>query len=199
MQDPKFFKKTEKRPRTAGSGALTIPKPEGETSEEGFNNIMYNVLYITSMKRNTFFLFAGIVALLEVGILWISIEMNNPLPIQIGFIVGILLVYIARRMVADVIQDERTILISQRSAKRTLEIFWIIFFLMSISGVIYAFNRPFPIRPHLPPPTVELPIGGIFGIFGFIQLALLCLIIFLYVGFRMYYARKYGEFDTDEE
>lgn len=150
------------------------------------------------MKRNTFYIFAGIVALLEVGILWISIELNNPLPIQIGFVIGIILVYFARRMIVDVIQDERTVLISQKSAWRTLEVFWMVFFLMSISGVIYAFNRPFPVRPHFPPPQEEPPIG-IFGIFGFVQLAFLCLMIFLYVGFRIYYARKYGEFDTDEE
>jgi hypothetical protein len=34
---------------------------------------------------------------------------------------------------------------------------------------------------------------------GYFQLGLLCLMFFLYVGFRIYYARKYGEWDTDEE
>jgi hypothetical protein len=28
---------------------------------------------------------------------------------------------------------------------------------------------------------------------------LLCCIAFLYIGFRVYYARKYGEWDSDEE
>lgn len=37
------------------------------------------------------------------------------------------------------------------------------------------------------------------GYFGYIQLALLFLMFFLYVGFRIYYARKYGEWETDEE
>ena len=157
------------------------------------------------MKRNTFYVFAGIVALLEVGILWISIDMNNPLPIQIGFIIGIILIYLARRMIVEVIQDERTILISHKSAMRTLEVFWVVFFLMSISSVIYGFNRPFPVRGtriiiiNLPPPPGEESPFGIFGFFGLVQLALLSLMIFLYVGFRVYYARKYGEFDTDEE
>jgi uncharacterized membrane protein len=32
-----------------------------------------------------------------------------------------------------------------------------------------------------------------------LQLALLCLMVILYVGFRMYYARKYGEWEKDEE
>lgn len=160
---------------------------------------MSNILINTTMKRNTFFLFAGIIAVLEVIVLWVSIEVNNPLPIQVALLLGIIAVYIARRSVTEVIQDERTMLISQKAAMHTLEIFWVIFTLVSISSVIYAFNRPFPIRPHLPQPPSELPIGGVFGFFGFFQLALLCLMIFLYVGFRMYYARKYGEFDTDEE
>jgi hypothetical protein len=34
---------------------------------------------------------------------------------------------------------------------------------------------------------------------GYLQLGLLCLMIFLYVGFRLYYARKFGEWETDEE
>ena len=43
---------------------------------------------------------------------------------------------------------------------------------------------------------LELPfIGG----FALIQMALLSLMIILYVGFRVYYARKYGDWDTDEE
>ncbi len=37
------------------------------------------------------------------------------------------------------------------------------------------------------------------GYFGYMQLALLFLMFFLYVGFRIYYARKYGEWETDEE
>jgi hypothetical protein len=37
------------------------------------------------------------------------------------------------------------------------------------------------------------------GYFGYLQLALLFLMFFLYVGFRIYYAHKYGEWETDEE
>ena len=37
------------------------------------------------------------------------------------------------------------------------------------------------------------------GYFGYMQLAFLFLMFFLYVGFRVYYARKYGEWETDEE
>ena len=71
-----------------------------------------------------------------------------------------------------------------------------------------------PRAPRAPPPPAPLaasdakrrapPEGRppvILGprMMGYIQLGLLCLIIFLYVGFRIYYARKYGEWETDEE
>jgi hypothetical protein len=46
----------------------------------------------------------------------------------------------------------------------------------------------------LPPPDILSP-----RMMGYIQLGLLCLMIFLYVGFRINYARKYGNFETDEE
>ena len=36
-------------------------------------------------------------------------------------------------------------------------------------------------------------------VLGFIQLGFLCLMIFLYVGFRIYFARKYGEWETEDE
>ena len=81
------------------------------------------------MKRNVFYVLVGIIAFLEVSLLWMAIEVNNALLIQAGFVVGIILIYLARRTVTDVIEDERTILISQKSALRTLEIFWIVIFL----------------------------------------------------------------------
>jgi Predicted membrane protein len=149
------------------------------------------------MRRNAFYVLVGIIAFLEVSLLWLAIEVNNALLIQAGFVVGIILVYLARGTVTDVIEDERTIQISQQSALRTLEIFWVVIFLMSLGSIVLSFNRPFfVIFRGYPPPPVEFPS---FGIFGFIQLFFLVLIIFLYVGFRVYYARKYGEFESDEE
>jgi uncharacterized membrane protein len=149
------------------------------------------------MKRNVFYVLVGIIAFLEVSLLWLAIEVDNALIIQVGFIVGIVLIYLARRTVTEVIEDERTLLISQKSALRTLEIFWLVIFLMSLGSIVISFNRPFlVIIRGSPPPPADLPS---FGIFGFVQLFLLVLIIFLYVGFRIYYARKYGEYDSDEE
>ena len=155
------------------------------------------------MKRNTFYLLAGIVALIEVGIFWFSVEAERPILIQVAFVLGVLLIYVARQWVDERIEDERTALITEKAALRTLEIFWVVFFAISLGSAVVAFSRPLGLRPPHPGPpgtapldVLELPFIGGFALF---QMALLCLMIFLYVGFRMYYARKYGDWDTDEE
>jgi len=77
-----------------------------------------------------------------------------------------------------------------------MQIFWIIFALFSIGAVMELLHVPeFPrLPPSMHPPVILPP-----RLMGYIQLGLLCLMIFLYVGFRIYYAKKYGEFETDEE
>jgi uncharacterized membrane protein len=163
------------------------------------------------MKRNTFYLLGGGVALAEVAIFWLSVELENPILIQVAFILGVLLLYAARRMVDETIEDERTAMITQKAALRTLEVSWVVFFAVSLGSAVAAFSRPLGLRPpHPPDPNTThtliirvtdpdvLPFD-LFGRFAVGQLVLLCLVIFLYVGFRMYYARKYGEWDKDEE
>jgi uncharacterized membrane protein len=147
------------------------------------------------MKKNTFFLFTGLVALFEVGIFWASIALDEPLLIQVAFVLGVILIYLAKRTVETGLEDERTRFIAQKAALRTLEVFWVVFFVMSLGSIVIGFNRPLGFRPpHLPPGEPHT-----FGIFGFVQLALLCLLIFLYVGFRLYYGKKYGASEADEE
>ena len=153
------------------------------------------------MKRNSFYILIGIIALIEVAIFWLSVELEMPVLIQVAFILGILLIYGARRTVEDRIEDERTNMITQKAALRTLEVFWVVFFAVNLGSAVFAFSRPLGLRPHPPPPMTDpgiLPFDWV-GRFAVIQMALLCLMFFLYVGFRMYYARKYGEWDTDEE
>ena len=148
------------------------------------------------LKQNTFYLLAGIVGLAEVGIFWLSVEYHNPLLIVVSIIVGISMLYWARSKVTDRKEDERTALISQKAALRTLEVFWVVFFAISLGGAVFGLGAPgFP-RPHPPPEA-----GGFIhlGNLGFLQMLLLCLMIFLYVGFKMYYARQHGEWESDEE
>jgi uncharacterized membrane protein len=147
------------------------------------------------MKPNTFYLILGLTAAAEVGIFWASIELNNPFLIQVSFILGVIIVYLAKQNVQTGLEDERTQLIAQKSALRTLEVFWVVFFVMSLGSIVIGFNRPLGFRP----PHIPLGESRTFGMFGFAQLALLCLMILLYIGFRIYYSRKYGASEADEE
>jgi hypothetical protein len=72
----------------------------------------------------------------------------------------------------------------------------VVFCAFSIGAVVQMLQ--FPTFPRPPPGqhTVTLLSPRMMG---FVQLGFLCLMIFLYVAFRIYYARKYGEWDTDEE
>ena len=148
------------------------------------------------MRQNTFYLLAGIVGLVEVGIFWLSVEYHNPLLIVVSIIVGISMLYWARSKVTDRKEDERTALISQKAALRTLEVFWVVFFAISLGGAVFVFGAPgFPKPPPRPPNEGLVHLGNL----GFLQMLLLCLMIFLYVGFKMYYARQHGEWESDEE
>ena len=148
------------------------------------------------MKKNTFYLLVGCIALALVGIFWYSDEMHSPLVIMGAFIIAVAFLFFARSKVTDLIQDERDIKITEQAMTRTMLIFWVVFCTFSIGAVVQmlqfpSFSRPIP-GEHIV--TLLSP-----RMMGFVQLGLLCLMIFLYVGFRIYYARKYGEWDSDEE
>jgi len=148
------------------------------------------------MKKNTFYLLIGCIALALLAILWYSVETHLPLLIEITFIAAMVIVYLARRRVEDLIEDERSIKITEQAVVRTFQVFWVVFAAFSIGAVmeilhVPSFQRPFP--PGRPPEVLPPKL------MGYIQLGLLILMIFLYVGFRIYYARKYGEWETDEE
>lgn len=151
------------------------------------------------MKQNTFYLLLGLIGLLEVGLFGISVLLKNPLIITVGFIMGIGLLYIARMTITDLREDERSTMITQKAGFRTLEVFWVLFFAVSLGSAVIGFSTPLglPHPQNMPPgfPRDEPHLGY----FGIIQMILLCCIAFLYIGFRVYYARKYGEWDSDEE
>jgi len=152
------------------------------------------------MKRNGFYILFGVVALLEVVFFWISLELGDPRIIQAVFILGLAAIYLAKRRVTEVIEDERTALITQKASMRTLEIFWVVFFLMSLGTVVAVFGDRVGL-PRWQPPPREPPLLELhpFGYIALIQMALLCLMVLLYVGFRIYYARQYGDWEDDEE
>lgn len=148
------------------------------------------------MKKNTFYLLIGCIALALLAILWYSVEIHRPLLIEIAFVVAITIIYLARRKVEDLIEDERSIKITEQAVVRTFQVFWVVFAAFSIGAVMEILHVPSFPRPGPPERPAEILPPRIMG---YIQLGLLCLMIFLYVGFRIYYARKYGEWETDEE
>jgi len=148
------------------------------------------------MQRNTFYILIGCIALALLAIFWYSIEIHLPLLIIIAFIVAIMVIYLARSRVTNLIEDERDQKITEQATIRTMQVFWVAFCAFSIGAAMEILHIPeFPrMAPPIRPPVLLPP-----RLMGYIQLGLLCLMIFLYVGFRIYYARKYGEWDTDEE
>jgi uncharacterized membrane protein len=148
------------------------------------------------MKKNSFYLLVGCIALALVGILWYSVEVHRPPLVEISFVIAIVIVYLARQRVEDLIEDERSVKITEQAMVRTFQVFWVVFAAFSIGAVMEILHVPeFPREPRSQRPPLILPPK----LMGYIQLGLLCLMIFLYVGFRIYYARKYGEWETDEE
>jgi len=153
------------------------------------------------MKKNIFYLMIGVVALVLLAIFGYSVEKFTPVLFMIAFVIGVILLYVAYRRVDDFIEDERSARITEKAAMRTLQVFWVCFCafsIMAVMNLLYMprFSREFWLNREndiVPPELMSLKI------IGYIQLALLCLMIFLYVGFRIYYARKYGDWETDEE
>lgn len=154
-----------------------------------------------AMKRNTFYLLIGILCVLLVAVLWLSIQRSMPILIQVAFLAAVVVVYAARRTVHGTIDDERTSVITQHAAVATLGIFWVVFFVLSLGSVVLEFSRPLGI--HFPPPPPPFPqpgdAGPHFGNLGLMQLALLGLMIVLYGASRIYYAHKFGDWESDEE
>ncbi|WP_292368003.1 DUF2178 domain-containing protein [Methanoregula sp. UBA64] len=153
------------------------------------------------MKKNIFYLLIGFIAVLLLAVFWYSVENFTPIFSMVAFVLGVIVIYMAYRKVDDYIEDERSARITEKAALRTFQVFWVSFCAFSILAVMNLLYMPrfsrehfFERAPGTMPPEIMSP-----RMIGYIQLGLLCLMIFLYVGFRFYYAKKYGEWETDEE
>jgi len=149
------------------------------------------------MKKNTFYLVVGCIALALLAIFWYSVELHIRFLAEAAFVIAIGIIYLIRKKVTDIIDDERSARISEQASIRTFQVFWVAFAAMSIGAVMQMLYVPTFSKADFE----ELHPREILGprMMGYFQLGLLCLMIFLYVGFRIYYARKYGDWETDEE
>lgn len=68
----------------------------------------------------------------------------------------------------------------------------------NVSGVDTVYAVTSEAVRLIPAPPEMIAISHL-GIFGVIQILLLILMLFIYVGFRVYYSHKFGEWDDDEE
>lgn len=190
---------------------LPFPKPECRYSwEHGHppifkivNFIRQNVIYTKHsdcMKKNAFYIVVGCIALALLAIFWYSVELHIRFLAEAAFVLAIAIIYVIRTKVTDFIEDERTARITEQASLRTFQVFWVVFCALSIGAVMQILYVPTFPRDVVRNLTTTRP-PEILGprMMGYFQLGLLCLMIFLYVGFRIYYARKYGEWDTDEE
>jgi len=148
------------------------------------------------MRKNTFYLLVGCIALVLLAIFWYSVEFHIRFLAEVSFIIAIAVIWLIRKKVTDLIEDERTAKITEQATLRTFQIFLVIFCAFSIGAVMQILYVPTFPREDIPRHSPEI-LGP--RLMGYFQLGLLCLMIFLYVGFRIYYARKYGDWETDEE
>ena len=131
---------------------------------------------------------------------WYSFELHIRFVVEAAFIVAIAVIYLIRNKVTDIIEDERTAKITEQASLRTFQVFWVIFCAFSIGAVMQVLYVPTFPKENSGNFSAGHP-HEVLGprLMGYFQLTMLCLMIFLYVGFRIYYARKYGDWETDEE
>lgn len=151
------------------------------------------------MKKNTFYLICGAVALILVFLFYVSVELKQPWLIFVGILAAFLLYLLCRKNIAGITADEREVLIDMKTASATLKGAAVLYAAVNIPLAVYAFSFPQMIlRPpyHIPP--VSVPLVSL-GSVALVELILLAVVLFLYVGFHVYYAKKYGGDCEDEE
>lgn len=140
------------------------------------------------MKQHTYFLLLGLIALIEVGIFIWSVENLEPMVMTTAVIIGVLAAWILRQLVDEVIADERTHLITEKAALRTLQILGVILFSYALGGVVISLRG-----------EMFGPFSYQVARFSFFLMFIVFLMIIVYVLFLSWYERKYGAGGEDEE
>lgn len=146
------------------------------------------------MKKNTYFLIIGAIALCVLFSIVRASELHSPNLAIIIFLIGVIIAYLCRRFVDDTLEDELTHQITEKAALRTLQIALVFTTATAIGMIVFSLNPlPPPFEHHFPRPD------RIIGNMGLTQLFLPVFLLFIYTGFRQYYAYKFGYSDSFEE
>ena len=140
------------------------------------------------MKQHTYFLLLGLIAIIEVGIFIWAVENLEPLVMIASVIIGVLAAWMQRHQVDEVIADERTHLITEKAALRTLQILGVTLFSYALGGVVISLRG-----------EVFGPFSYQVARFAFLLMFIVFLMILVYVLFLSWYERKYGAGGEDEE
>jgi len=143
------------------------------------------------MRRNTYYIAVSVIAIAVALIFWGAVLYNRPPAMEtvmLSVIIAALAVYFLRQKIDDaVITDEMISRINEKSALRSLQIFWVGFLAFTISGFSMAMGVDNP-------RVQEMMMRGSIS-----QLIFLASILLIYAAFRIYYSGKYGGYEDDEE
>ncbi|MDO5847544.1 MAG: DUF2178 domain-containing protein [Methanocorpusculum sp.] len=151
------------------------------------------------MKKNSFYLICGIMAVVLVILFYVFIRIRLPLLTIPAVLIAVLIFFLLKRAVSDKGMDERQLLIDMKTASATLKTGIILFLLGNIPIAVYAFSVPPMIMPmpHFHPPE-SIPLTNV-GDIAIYELLLLAVTVVIYAGIHIYYSRKYGGDLSDEE
>jgi uncharacterized membrane protein len=170
------------------------------------------------MKKNTFYIICGLIAVSLLLLFWLSIEFSSPVIIAVSVVLAAVIFFVVKQRVTDIVQDERTILIDMKTASATIKTSVVLFLTVNLSMIVYVFSGPlgfhsfaysiprdpmilsegYEFVPYFPVPPETIPISEL-GLFAVLQLIMIVAALFIYVGFRFYYVRKFGVWGEDEE
>ena len=70
------------------------------------------------MKRNTYYIVVGFIALTLLAIFWYSVELHIRFFTEVAFIIAMAIIYLLRKKVTDFTDDERSARITEKASLR---------------------------------------------------------------------------------
>jgi len=170
------------------------------------------------MKKNTFYIIFGLIAVSLLLLFWLSVKLTSPWIIAISVLLSAVIFFVLKKRVTDLDEDERSVLIEMKTASATIKASVVLFLTVNLATTVYVFSGPLGFHiftysrlkdpmipaggyesiPYFPIPPDMIPIWEL-GLFAVLQLGLIVSALFIYVGFRFYYAQKFGVWGEDEE